>query len=225
MTYIVVVTLSKADWLFIAFANAVCAVVAVVSARFALGWKAASLLAVVEIAMLGWYCFTHREKFFARLFVFGVVAGFVELLNDTWLVAGKRVLVYDPGGPFIVDTPLYMPFTWALIFVTLGSIALWLRQRLRRAAAPAIAAAAALYIPGFEAVARLADWCFYQHVPMCLGLAPWFVVVGEALLAVPLPAMADALSTPLPWWRVVLLGVVQGLVIWGTSVIAFGLCG
>jgi hypothetical protein len=69
---------------------------------------------------------------------------------------------------------------------------------------------------------------------MCLGLAPWFVVVGDALLALPLPWMTNIspkapggkefVSTDAPW-RVGLLVGIEGLVIWGTSVIAFGLCG
>ncbi len=179
---------------------------------------------MIELALLGWFCLRHPEPLFPRLFLFGMVVGWTELLNDTWLVR-QGILVYDPGGPFVIDTPLYMPFCWALIFVTTGTIGYALQQKLGPLKAPlAMAVISGLYIPGFEAIAAKADWWFYQHVPMLLGLAPWFVVLGEALLALPLPWMATRTATR-RWPTGVVLGVVEGLVIWATTVIALRVVG
>jgi hypothetical protein len=214
--------ITRRDWVFLAVANVVSLLIALVSAKYQLGWKAASFAVIVEALMLGIFCYRHTEPFFVRALVFGLAAGWVELINDTWLVR-RDILVYDPGGPYVIDTPLYMPFTWALIFVTNCSVALWLNQKLGGLrAALAMAVISGLYIPGFEAIAAKADWWYYQNVPMVLGLAPVFVVVGEALLALPLPAFSAWFSRQ-KLWVALALGVVEGLVIFATTLIALHL--
>lgn len=217
------VVITRRDWLFIGVANAVALGIALVSAHFALGWKAAAASVVVTGVMLAAFCLTHREPFFLRLFVFGLAMGFTELVNDTYLV-DRQLLVYAPGGPFVLDTPLYMPFSWALLVITNGSIAAWLWGRLGPRRSPlAMAVVSGLYIPGFEALAAKADWWHYQHVPFWLG-APAFVVVGEALLALPLPWMCTTLASR-RFAVAIGLGVVEGLVVFLTTLVALRLVG
>lgn len=216
--------ITRRDWLFILIANLVSIAFALIAAKGQLGWKAASLSVAVELVMLAVFCLRHPEPLFSKLFVFGLVAGFTELLNDTWLI-DRKILIYDPGGPFVLDTPLYMPFSWALIFVTNGTVALWLWNRLGGwKAALAMGVISGLYIPGFEAIAAKADWWYYQNVPMLFGLAPLFVILGEALLALPLPKMVTVMQQK-GWPWVVGLGVAEGLVVWGTTVLALKLVG
>lgn len=217
------VVISPRDWRFILAANVVALGIALVSAKYALGWKAATASAVISGVMLLVFCLNHPEPFFVRLFVFGVAVGFTELLNDTYLIDAS-ILVYDPGGPFVFATPLYMPFSWALIFVTNGTIAAWLFEKLGPRLSPfAMALVSGLYIPGFEALAAKADWWHYQHVPFLLG-APAFVVLGEALLALPLPWMCVALARR--GFAVALgLGVVEGLVVFVTTLMALKVVG
>jgi hypothetical protein len=217
--------ITRKDWLFLAAANLLSLVIALVSARFQLGWRSATFAMVIEMLLLGAYCIRHSEPFFVRAFVFGLAAGWVELINDTWLVR-RQILVYDPGGPFVIDTPLYMPFTWALIFVTNCAVALWLSGKLKPVwAALAMAAISGLYIPGFEAIAAKADWWYYQNVPMMFGLAPWFVVLGEALLALPLPAFSRRLAQQSSLGVATALGAVEGLIIFVTTLIALKVVG
>lgn len=217
------VVITKRDWVFIAVANVVALAIALVSARYALGWKAASASVLVSGAMLLVFCLRHSEPFFLRLFVFGVALGFSELLNDTYLI-DKQLLVYSPGGPYVLETPLYMPFSWALLMVTNGTIAAWLSGKLGAVKAPlAMAIVSGLYIPGFEALAAKADWWHYQNVPFWLG-APAFVVVGEALLALPLPWMTTFFAKR-SFAVAIGLGVVEGLVVFVTTLIALRLVG
>ncbi len=214
------IVITKRDWHFLLVANGVAMGIALVSAQYALGWKAATVSTLVSGVMLAVYCIRHPEPLFVRLLVFGTAVGFTELINDTWLI-DRAILIYDPGGPFIIDTPLYMPFCWALIFVTNGTVAVWLFQKLQGGwkAAIAMAIISGLYIPGFEALAAKADWWHYQNVSMFFGLAPNFVVLGEALLALPLPLMCVTLGRR-NFGVAVGLGVVEGLVVWGTTVLA-----
>jgi|CXWL01.1.fsa_nt_gi hypothetical protein len=214
------IVITQSDWHFLLVANIVAMGIALVSAKYALGWKAASASVVISSLMLGYFCLRHPEPLFARLLVFGLAIGFTELLNDTWLI-DKSILIYDPGGPFIIDTPLYMPFCWALIFVTNGTIAVWLFQKLNGGikAALAMALLSGMYIPGFEALAAKAFWWHYENVSMFFGLAPNFVVLGEALLALPLPLMCVTLARR-HFGVSVGLGIVEGLVVWATTVLS-----
>lgn len=217
--------ITRRDWLFIIIANAVSLAIALPAACFHWGWVAASAAVTAELLLLGWFCSRHPEPIFIRLFVFGLVAGWVELLNDTWLVAARKVLVYDPGGPFVLDTPLYMPFTWALIFVTTGAIALWLWEKLGPLLSiPVMMLFSALYIPAFEAIAAAARWWFYRDVRMFMSLAPWFVILSEALLAAPLPWMSNRMRSA-GWGIVIILGVVEGLLIWGATALWLNIVG
>jgi hypothetical protein len=216
--------ISRKDWIFLGLANALSLLIALVSARFQLGWRSATFAMVLEMLLLGVYCVRHSEPFFVRAFVFGLAAGWVELINDTWLVQ-RGILVYDPGGPMVIDTPLYMPFTWALIFVTNCAVALWLSGKLQPVwAAIAMAAISGLYIPGFEAIAAKADWWYYRDVPMLLG-APAFVILGEALLALPLPAFSKRMAQRASFGVTVGLGVVEGLIIFVTTLVALKVVG
>lgn len=218
------VVITPRDWRFLAVANVVALAIALAAAKGGLGWKAASASVLVELAMLVAYCARHPEPLFPRLLAFGLAVGFTELLNDTWLI-DRGVLVYDPGGPYVLKTPLYMPFSWALIFITNGTVAVWLFQKWGGLkAALGMAALSGLYIPGFEALAAKALWWHYDGVPMLFGLAPTFVVLGEALLALPLPAMCVALARR--GYGVALgLGVVEGLVVWATTALAMAVVG
>lgn len=217
--------ITRGDWIFIAVANGLSMAIAVPAAIWQWGWIAATVSVVLESALLAVFCLRHREPLFAHLFIFGLVAGWVELANDTWLIDSQKVLVYYGGGPFVLSTPLYMPFSWALIFVTTGVIGLWLWQRLGpwRAAA-AMAVIGSLYIPVFEALAAHAHWWYYQNVPMLLNTAPWFVILGEALLVLPLPYMA-ARMTRSGYGAAATLGIIEGLMIWLTTAIAMALVG
>ncbi len=49
--------------------------------------------------------------------IVAIVAGWVELLADWWLVSKTGTLVYYPGGPFILRSPLYMPFAWGIVLI------------------------------------------------------------------------------------------------------------
>jgi len=217
------VVITKRDWTFIAIANVVALGIALVSAKYALGWMAATGSVLVSGAMLLVFCLKHSEPFFIRLFVFGVALGFAELINDTYLI-DKAILIYSPGGPYVLETPLYMPFSWALLIITNGTVAAWLYGKLGPVKSPfAMAIVSGLYIPGFEALAAKADWWHYQNVPFWLG-APAFVVLGEALLALPLPWMSTFLARR-GFAVAIGLGVVEGLVVFVTTLIALRFVG
>ena len=218
------IVITRRDWVFIAVANLIALGIALISAKDALGWQTAALSVGLELVMLAVFCLRHPEPLFARLLVFGLAVGFTELLNDTYLI-DRDILVYWPGGPYVWKTPLYMPLSWALIMVSSGMVSVWLYQTLGPVKAVAgVIILSALYIPGFEAMAAKADWWHYQHVRMYRNLAPDFVILGEALLAIPLPWMSVTLARK-GFGVAVGLGVVEGLVVFATTLFSLWLVG
>ncbi len=189
------------------------------------GWISAAthtgfmcLLFVVYIAIF-------RDSYLLGWAIFGVAAGFTELIADWWLVNRTESLVYAPGEPMIVASPLYMPFAWALIMLQIGVVAHWLRENLGVAKAAVITGLiGGVNIPLYESLARAADWWIYVKTPMVIG-APYYIILGEVLIVVPLVWLADWLVKMGPVKGGIVLGIVEGLVILVAYMIAWWLVG
>ena len=148
----------------------------------------------------------------------------MELLADRWLVDGAGTLVYDEGGPFVLRSPLYMPFAWALILVPLGYLGLRLATRFPLAVVSVfVALVGSLYVPLYEEWARGSSWWYYGSTSM-LGSTPWYIIGGEFLMALALPAGLSLVREAEIGWRVA-LGLLDGLWIWAAYAIALALRG
>jgi hypothetical protein len=152
--------------------------------------------------------------------LFGLSAGAVELLADRWLVA-IGTLCYPDAGPFLLDSPAYMPVAWLGMLSAGLALGIALRRSWSLPASSALVAAAlGLYIPVYELLARWAGWWRYEHPTLWLGAVPPPIVVGEALLALPLVWMAERLARArLP--AATALGAVEGLWIFGSYRLAW----
>lgn len=196
-----------------------------ISAIFGLGWSAAALLAGVLLVIYGLYVLVTRDPVIARLMLFGLVVGFGELPADAFGVTTTQTLVYWPGGPFIWDTPLYMPFSWLTVLAQLGFIAAFLMPRLgARRSMIAMAIFGGINIPIYEFLAKFAHFWYYHNTPLLFGVTPYYVILAEALLAMSLPLLAYAAITARPG-KIVVLGLLQSLWIYVAGRIAFALVG
>lgn len=196
-----------------------------VAAIFGLGWTAASLLTAVLLAIYGLYLLVTRDPVIGRLLLFGMVVGFGELPADAFGVTTTSTLVYWPGGPFIWDTPLYMPLSWSTVIAQLGFIGAFLVPRWgARNAAIAMAIFGGINIPVYEFLAKFAHFWYYQNTPMLFGVTPYYVILAEALLSMSLPLLAYRAITARPG-QVVALGLVQALWIYVAGRIAYALVG
>lgn len=119
-----------------------------------------------------------------RLLVMGTVGGFVELLGDLFLVTTADTLVYPGGLPFLLRSPAYMPFTWAVLIAFMGYLAIRLRSVAGPVAASLGPAVVALVAEsGFESLASRGGGWVYTSAPLAwVGHAPAFVLVAEALM-------------------------------------------
>lgn len=119
-----------------------------------------------------------------RLLAIGTVGGGIELLGDHFLVHVAGTLVYPSGYPFLLSSPAYMPFAWAILVTFMGYVALRLYIEFGRPAAYLGPAAFAFVAEsGFESVASLGGGWTYTSAPLAwIGHAPLFVVVAEAVM-------------------------------------------
>ncbi|MFQ5976222.1 MAG: hypothetical protein ACE5J5_07910 [Candidatus Hydrothermarchaeales archaeon] len=156
--------------------------------------------------------------------LFAVVAGWVELLADRWLIVVTETLVYQPGGPFVVNSPLYMPFAWGVVLVQTAYVGWRILKSL--GLVPAILLTSLLgtaTIPVYEWWAKGAVWWYYRYARMW-GVVPFYIILGEFLITGGLVLLLYLLEER-PWWVALLFGVVQGLWIWVCYVVAFVLIG
>ncbi|RMF30628.1 MAG: hypothetical protein D6759_11540 [Chloroflexi bacterium] len=188
------------------------------------GWITATIISFGVVALNIAYTYRYRDGLIGRLVLFGLTAGFTELLADWYLVVFTGTLVYNPGGPFLVRSPLYMPLAWSVVLVQLGFIGHWLTRRIGLPGAMlANGLIGAINIPLYEEWARSAQWWTYQGTPM-LSATPYYIILGEFLITLMLPLLLREIEHRSPF-QVVLLGIGQGLWIWFSYALAFGLVG
>lgn len=186
------------------------------------GWPTATIISFGVVALFVGYVWRQHDNFVARIILFSLATGWVELLADQWLVDVTGTLVYLPGGPFVWRSPLYMPFAWTVVTTQLGYIGWWLSKRYSMIfASVLLGVIGAINIPLYEQWAKGANWWFYRNTSM-LGNTPWYIISGEFLIASTLPA-AMSLVEKRDWRVSVLAGVAQGLWIWATYALAFWL--
>jgi len=196
----------------------------VVCAMIRGGWQSATVLNVVIDAVLVAYIVRNRDGLLLRLLLMALAAGVVEVAVADPYFVGNHTLVYPHEGPFIVDSPLYMPLGWAYVLLQIGYIAWWVMQQ--KGATAAIVVSTLLggtNIPIYEALARRANWWYYQDVPMFIG-APYYVILGEAFIGLALPFIVRPLPTRSLMWSV-LLGLALGAWTLASGVLAFRIAG
>lgn len=198
--------------------------VAWLSSVYALGWRSAFALAAGMYAVLWTYSLVTRDPFLPRLLIFGLAAGIVELAADCWLVRSTQSLVYPNAEPMVACSPLYMPLAWAVVLTQVGYLG-WLISRRERMweAVLLTFVIGVVFIPLFEHFANGAGWWYYRGVPM-LGNTPLYIILGEGLICMSLPAFF-AFEAHRSLGKAVGLGVIQGAWIWIAYVVAFFLLG
>jgi len=191
---------------------------------FAPGWIAASLITGINWLFFVGYALRYRDKFMARIMLLALVAGWIELLADRWLVEVTQTLVYHPGGPFVLRSPLYMPFAWGGVLLQTGYVGWRIIQVKGLGWAIFLTGMLGVVtIPLYEGWANGARWWFYREARMW-GVVPLYIILGEFFIAVGLVLLIYRLEER-PWWLAPFLGVIQGFWIWACYKVSLGLTG
>jgi hypothetical protein len=125
---------------------------------------------------------------FRELLNMGLVAGFVELLADYflvhWIHSGQ--LVYTTHGDVVLlASPIYMPFAWACVIVEFGYLILRLAHIFK---GPWVATALGASMAGatiglYEFYAKAAGWWYYQDARLMFGkYCALYIPLGETLM-------------------------------------------
>ncbi|MFN2203916.1 MAG: DUF6989 domain-containing protein [Caldilineaceae bacterium] len=198
----------------------------VINSFFFTGWVTAAILAFGMLTVDVIYIIRAGDRLLAKFLYFGLVAGFVELLADAWLISSTKTLYYEFGEPLLIESPVYMPVAWAVILVQIGYIGYFIHLRwglLRATLLTGLLGGA--IIPVYEYCAKGAGWWLYEDTHrMIFGATPYYIVLGEFLLALALPALLVAVKQREFYWTLP-LGTVMGLWIWISYFVAFHLVG
>jgi hypothetical protein len=151
------------------------------------GWWTAALVTGFTSVLIGGFIAVRRDALLFRFLVMAAVCGWVELFADWYFIDVVPALVYQPQGPFVASSPLYMPFGWMLLLWQLGLVGRWMDRRWGLAAATiGVGLIGGLNGPFYEYLAERAGWWHYEGVSG-IGNAPFFVMVAEALTVAALP--------------------------------------
>jgi hypothetical protein len=185
-------------------------------------WRTGLALNLVDNTLLIGFVLLRRDGLLARLILFGLVAGLVELAADAWLVGFTRTLDYSiGGGPMLWRSPAWMPLAWEVVAVQFGYLGLILRERFGGYGLVAIGLLGAVNIPYYEEMARRIHWWRYSGCRMISG-TPYYIIVGEFLIAVSFALLVQrfrrgSVKTAL------LAGIAGGAAIFASYAIAYGL--
>jgi hypothetical protein len=175
-------------------------------------WRTGMVLNLLDNALLLAFVLRYRDLMLARLMVFGLAVGIVELAADAWLVGHTRTLDYSVGGgPMLWRSPLWMPMAWEVVAVQFGYVGLRLYERFGALGLLVNGVLGAVNIPYYEEMARLIHWWTYSGCRMISG-TPYYIIVGEFGIAVALALLAKPLRTG-SWGKAVIAGALGGAAI------------
>lgn len=212
----------KVEFWFMLSTLVVVLMVGMISAHYKLGWKSAWVLSIGMYLIIGAFAFIRNDVFIKKILVFSLAAGTTELLADCWLVSSTKTLIYAANEPMIACSPVYMPFSWAVILTQVGYLG-WLvagKEKLLIATIITGIIGGAV-IPLFEHWAKGAKWWYYDYSKM-IGNTPYFIALGEVLICAALPfCFVNIFKNKI--WLALILGVLEGEWIWVSYFIFFKL--
>jgi hypothetical protein len=170
---------------------------------------------------------TRAGRVYRDLLAMGLVAGFVELLADYflvhWIDAGR--LVYITGNDIVLlASPIYMPLAWACVVVEFGYLILRLSTWIKPwAAVLAGAVDAGVTIGFYEIFAYKAGWWRYEPARAMIGAhCALYIPLAEFLMFLPFSHLYRRFAAiEDPQARAVLRGGLFGLGIFAAYALAY----
>lgn len=180
------------------------------------------------------YAYATDDELIQRFLLLSFFAGLAEIAADAWAVKGVEALIYTypvtpwpgakiiPPQPMIWESPLYMPFSWTVVFLQTGYISYLLGRKLKLVYATLLTILlGALLVPVYEFLAIKADWWYYDGSKVLLFFTvPVFIILAEGLLMVTVPYF-HKITEGNKVKHIPLLGIVQGLMVLLGGVLAF----
>ena len=187
--------------------------------------RTAILLNTASIGIFLWHIARYKDRVLARLLLFGLGLGAVELIADALCVRYTNTLDYAVArSPMLGLSPFWMPTAWMIVAAQIGYLGHRLIAKLGTGRGMALTALlGAVNIPFYEEMAYHAHWWRYQNCRM-LGHTPLYIIVAEMVIGLTLgPLAIRAIHADATWRNALIAGLVGGLsTIWG-GLIGYGL--
>ena len=187
--------------------------------------RTALALSGVSTGIFLWHIAVYKDKVIARLLLFGLGLGIVELLADALCVRFTHTLDYTVArSPMLGLSPFWMPLAWMIVAAQIGYLGYRLIHKLGMKTGIALTAVlGAINIPFYEEMAYHAHWWQYQNCRM-VGHTPVYIIVAELVIGLSLgPLAIRAMRADATWRNAFIAGMVGGLsTIWG-GLIGYGL--
>jgi hypothetical protein len=196
--------------------------ITLLSAHFKWGYMSAFLLATGMYTAIAVFAFITSDIYLKKLLLFGLVAGFTELIADKWLVHDIRSLVYPAGESKIWYSPDYMPFAWAVVLVQVGYLGFMISAKKKMIEAMILCMIIGIFfIPVFEQCAYSAGWWYYNPCKMLFN-TPWYIIISEGLICFFLPFIFFYESRN-GWLSAVIAGFLEGLWVFAAYFLMYNL--
>ncbi len=185
--------------------------------------RTAALLCGINGAIFAAHILRYRDAAVARLLLFGLCLGVVELVADALCVRFTGTLDYGPAkSTMLWESPWWMPLAWMLVSAQIGYLGARFVERVGSWRGVVLSAVVgAVNIPFYEEMARHAHWWQYEFCRMLPGThTPLYIVVAELIIGLSLGPLARVALRE-PSWRA---AVVAGLVVGGVTILG-GLIG
>lgn len=194
----------------------------ILSSIYGTGWQFAAGYSYILFLIFAIWAFVKKDDLlFRKVIVFTIVAGFTELVSDWWIVSVKDSLVYYPDEPFIVSSPLYMPFSWSVVFIQVGFLGwMWGKGKSFGFTVLITSLIGLLFVPAFEHFAKEANWWYYQNTQMIWDV-PYYIIASEVAVSASLPFFFRLMEKRTGYVDAIIYGVIQGLWIWVSCMIAY----
>lgn len=129
------------------------------------------------------YFSSENRKILFEISILGLIAGFIELLADYFLVVNAG-LTYNSFEFFILESPLYIPFAWSLIIIQLGYVGFRLYQSIGKAESVLLTGLLGSFYVGFaEILAHSGNLWSYSSAPFSYVYhSPFYILLGEGLM-------------------------------------------
>jgi hypothetical protein len=164
--------------------------------------RTALALNLVSIALFLAHIAYYRDRVFARLLLFGLALGVVELVADALCIRYTHTLDYsETHSPLLGLSPFWMPTAWMIVAAQIGYLGHRLILRWGTVRGMALTALlGAVNIPFYEEMAYHAHWWRYQNCRM-LGHTPLYIIVAELLIGLTLGPLAGQTMQARANWR------------------------
>lgn len=164
--------------------------------------RTAFVLNAVSLAVFAAHVAYYKDKPMARLLLFGLGLGVMELAADALCVTFTGTLDYSVSrSASIGRSPFWMPTAWLVVAAQIGYLGRRFMQRFGNTRGMALTALlGAVNIPFYEEMAWHAHWWRYQNSRM-LGHTPYYIIVAEMVIGLTLGPLATRAMAPGATWR------------------------